>query len=299
MLSTTADDDVKAEASAVLGEGGSSLGSRQVAIVARRMYKIFKNAIKWNVLCASQKDCKTCCTYACCCCCCHCTCAIPCVNREKGFQAVSGITYAIDRNQTFCLLGHNGAGKTTTINCLVGNHSISAGSAEIDGLSVQDEMDAIRAKMGVCPQHDVLWRELTSTEHIELFCGIKGIPKDQVSDEVRTRLESVALTFAKDVAAGSCVPARSWQLHPPCAVQSEIVSPPVGTRVACDADSQSRSPSSASPRWSFSTSRPLAWTLFLAVRSGTLLRRQRKAGLWCSQPTPWRRQTHLETGSAS
>ena len=29
--------------------------------------------------------------------------------------------------------------------------------------------------MGVCPQHDILWPELTAREHLEIFAELKGI----------------------------------------------------------------------------------------------------------------------------
>lgn len=29
--------------------------------------------------------------------------------------------------------------------------------------------------MGVCPQFDILWDELTAGEHLHLFCMLKGI----------------------------------------------------------------------------------------------------------------------------
>ena len=34
--------------------------------------------------------------------------------------------------------------------------------------------------MGVCPQHDVLWDDLTVQEHLEFFAGLKGVPNDKV-----------------------------------------------------------------------------------------------------------------------
>jgi len=38
------------------------------------------------------------------------------------------------------------------------------------------EGDCSRRKvMGVCPQHDILWPELTAREHLEIFAELKGI----------------------------------------------------------------------------------------------------------------------------
>ena len=34
--------------------------------------------------------------------------------------------------------------------------------------------------MGVCPQHDVLWDDLTVKEHLQFFAGLKGVPSEKV-----------------------------------------------------------------------------------------------------------------------
>jgi ABC-type multidrug transport system ATPase subunit len=37
-------------------------------------------------------------------------------------------------------------------------------------------VDAIRSVMGVCPQFDVLWNELTAKEHLEIYGSVKVGP---------------------------------------------------------------------------------------------------------------------------
>merc|ERR1711871_1638235 len=81
------------------------------------------------------------------------------------FKAVDGITYGVDKNSAFVLLGHNGAGKTTTINMLVGNLDITSGTGLVAGYNAKTQMRAINQIMGVCPQHDILWPALTGEEH--------------------------------------------------------------------------------------------------------------------------------------
>ena len=61
----------------------------------------------------------------------------------------------------FGLLGPNGAGKTTALKMLVGLLEPSAGSASVDGLNINNDMDKIYDIMGVCPQHNLLWDTLT------------------------------------------------------------------------------------------------------------------------------------------
>ena len=40
-------------------------------------------------------------------------------------------------------------------------------------MSAPGGMDRIRARMGVCPQFDILWKELTGREHLRIYGAIK------------------------------------------------------------------------------------------------------------------------------
>lgn len=92
-----------------------------------------------------------------------------------NFWSIKDSWFSIKEGQLFCLLGPNGAGKTTTINCLTGVLPPSGGDALICGESITQAggMNRIRSLMGVCPQFDVLWDELTGREHLEIFGHIK------------------------------------------------------------------------------------------------------------------------------
>ncbi len=63
------------------------------------------------------------------------------------------------------------------------------GDAKILGLSLQKDIDKIRKVMGVCPQFDILWSELTAAEHIQLFGALKGLPASQIQREITDRLK--------------------------------------------------------------------------------------------------------------
>ena len=78
------------------------------------------------------------------------------------------------KGQIFALLGHNGAGKTTTIGMLTGLLDPTAGSATFAGYEIFNDIKRMREDLGVCPQHNVLFAELTVREHLEIFCELKG-----------------------------------------------------------------------------------------------------------------------------
>ena len=56
---------------------------------------------------------------------------------------------------------------------LAGLYTPTSGSATINGHSVLTEMDQIRKSLGVCPQHNILFDQLTVSEHLRFFLRLK------------------------------------------------------------------------------------------------------------------------------
>lgn len=50
----------------------------------------------------------------------------------------------------------------------------SAGTAFIHGKDIRTQMTAIRQSLGICPQFDILWPDITVKEHLVLYAVIKG-----------------------------------------------------------------------------------------------------------------------------
>jgi ATP-binding cassette subfamily A (ABC1) protein 3 len=103
--------------------------------------------------------------------------------------------------------GHNGAGKTTTIAMLTGLIPCDGGTAMVEGMDIRSDMDDIRKNLGVCPQHDILFPDLTVHEHLIMFARFKGTPSKDLNDEVERMIESVGLTekrhaFSKQLSGG-------------------------------------------------------------------------------------------------
>tara|TARA_B100000767_G_C19316720_1_gene349844 strand:- start:28 stop:183 length:156 start_codon:yes stop_codon:yes gene_type:complete len=47
--------------------------------------------------------------------------------------------------------------------------------------------------MGICPQHDVLWSELSATEHLSLFAGLSLVQPSKIPDLIHYFLDAVNL----------------------------------------------------------------------------------------------------------
>eukprot|EP01017_Pseudomicrothorax_dubius_P042792 TRINITY_DN7034_c0_g1_i1.p1 TRINITY_DN7034_c0_g1~~TRINITY_DN7034_c0_g1_i1.p1 ORF type:complete len:298 (-),score=59.86 TRINITY_DN7034_c0_g1_i1:152-1045(-) len=91
------------------------------------------------------------------------------------------------------LLGHNGAGKTTLLNILTGILAPNEGSVQIEQFDLEDDLSEIRGILGVCPQFDILWNDLTPAEHIYLFARIKNVDPGSIDELIETKLSQVNL----------------------------------------------------------------------------------------------------------
>jgi len=112
---------------------------------------------------------------------------------ERDKVAVNGLSFEMYQGQVFSLLGHNGAGKTTTISMMTGMLPPSSGDIVVNGLSVRDNLAEIRRSVGFCPQHDVLYDQLSVTEHLELYGSIKGLKGAELNAEVDDLIKAVDL----------------------------------------------------------------------------------------------------------
>jgi len=47
--------------------------------------------------------------------------------------------------------------------------------------------------MGVCPQFDLVWPQLSVEEHLYFYGRLKGIPTDKLKDQVLESMKEVKL----------------------------------------------------------------------------------------------------------
>ncbi|XP_033869676.3 phospholipid-transporting ATPase ABCA1-like [Acipenser ruthenus] len=107
--------------------------------------------------------------------------------------AVDGLTLGFYEGQITSFLGHNGAGKTTTMSILTGLFPPTSGTAYILGKDIRSDLSAIRKNLGVCPQHNVLFDQLTVEEHIWFYARLKGLSEAEVKVEMEQIVVDVGL----------------------------------------------------------------------------------------------------------
>ncbi|XP_064415233.1 phospholipid-transporting ATPase ABCA3 isoform X1 [Latimeria chalumnae] len=112
-------------------------------------------------------------------------------NQQK--EAVKDLTLNMYEGQITVLLGHNGAGKTTTLSMLTGLYPPTGGRAYISGYDISQDMVLIRKSLGLCPQNDVLFDNMTVEEHLHFFIRLKGYPLKKAPEEIERMLRILDL----------------------------------------------------------------------------------------------------------
>lgn len=103
---------------------------------------------------------------------------------KNTVTAVDKLDLEVPKGQITVLLGSNGSGKTTTLETIAGLNTVTSGTVSVDG----------RGGLGICPQRNVLWDQLTTLEHVRIFNRLKSTGK------VASKSESQALVASCDLA---------------------------------------------------------------------------------------------------
>ena len=109
------------------------------------------------------------------------------------------------QNEVLVLLGHNGAGKTTTLNMLTGLMPPTAGSAIAQNvlnepLDLFTDYQNISDFIGLCPQVDVLFTQMTVKENLIFYCKLKNV--ENMNTVIAETLEKFNLSAKADNWAG-------------------------------------------------------------------------------------------------
>lgn len=111
----------------------------------------------------------------------------------KYFEALKSTHLSVAKGEVLGLLGPNGAGKTTLISILTGLIKPSSGTAWVGGYNIHKELPNVYKSIGVCPQFDLFWEDLTIEEHLLFYLRLKGCDARREDEKVRTVCKQVEL----------------------------------------------------------------------------------------------------------
>lgn len=115
-----------------------------------------------------------------------------------GHPVLKELNFEIKEGELVGLIGLNGAGKSTTIQEIIGLLTPYSGQIELDSLTLQQDLEGYRRKIGFIPETPSLYEELTLREHIEVTALAYGISVDLAFKRAEKLLETFRLSDKLD-----------------------------------------------------------------------------------------------------
>lgn len=118
--------------------------------------------------------------------------------RYRNVDALKELSLEIPQGAIYGLIGPNGAGKTTLIRILAALLTPTSGEVWFDDEEIGRTPALIQRKVGYMPDFFGVYPDLTSTEYLEFYAGIHGIPRKQHASTINDLLELVDLSTKRD-----------------------------------------------------------------------------------------------------
>jgi len=120
-------------------------------------------------------------------------------DSQRGtITAVDNIYFKCEPGEIYGLLGPNGAGKTTTLRMLATLLTPSDGSAVLNGHSIKEAPNQVRASLGFLSSTTGLYPRLTPREILTFFGKLHGL----TTEEINRRADILIKDFGIDSYAG-------------------------------------------------------------------------------------------------
>ncbi|WP_199724062.1 ABC transporter ATP-binding protein [Methanohalophilus sp. RSK] len=116
--------------------------------------------------------------------------------KYDNVQAVANVEFEVRSGEIFGFLGPNGAGKTTTINMLTGLALPDTGTIHIDGIDCTKKPRGAQHLIGVVPDENNLYPELSGFDNLCFCAALYGMSKSERQARARDLLEAFDLAKA-------------------------------------------------------------------------------------------------------
>lgn len=136
--------------------------------------------------------------------------------------AVRSLTLQVPRGTIFAFLGPNGSGKSTTVKLLTGLLAPTAGEARVTGRVVSVDDLELRRNIGILPEDDALFPDLTIWEHLELCGPLYGLTRQQTDGRAMQLLRHFDLENART----TLVDKASFGMRKKCALAMALLHNP-------------------------------------------------------------------------
>lgn len=118
--------------------------------------------------------------------------------RYGRTEALSGVSFAVERGTVLGLLGPNGSGKTTSVRILSTLLRADAGTALVNGVDVMKQPDLARYQFSLAGQSASVDELLSGRDNLILIGRLSGLKPRQSRQRVDALIEAFDLTDAGD-----------------------------------------------------------------------------------------------------
>ncbi|NWF96969.1 MAG: ABC transporter ATP-binding protein [Candidatus Thorarchaeota archaeon] len=118
--------------------------------------------------------------------------------RYGDVQALSEVSFEVNRGEVFCYIGPNGAGKTTTLKILVGLIRDFEGDVCVNGVSLRRGIADVHRMLGYVPQASAFQAWRTVRQALQSFGVLSGVPRHELAERIDEVLRTVALDDSAD-----------------------------------------------------------------------------------------------------
>ena len=126
------------------------------------------------------------------------------VRRYGNLVAVNGLSVQVKKGEVFGLLGPNGAGKTTSIRMMCGLLRPTSGEIFIQGRPIEKAgNEEVRARVGICPQENILWTKLTCFEQLVFSARMYNVQGRDARERAGALLHRMGLEQKRNKLAGT------------------------------------------------------------------------------------------------
>lgn len=113
--------------------------------------------------------------------------------RYGTLEAVKNVSFSVGTGQVVGLLGPNGAGKTTIMKMLTCFHFPTQGTALVDGISVQDNPEEVKRRVGYLPESVPLYGDLTPDEYLRFVAQARLLDPKKQNERIHEVLDACGL----------------------------------------------------------------------------------------------------------
>jgi len=122
---------------------------------------------------------------------------------DDGRKVLDGVSFAVEKGETFAILGPSGVGKTVTLTNAVGLMKPDSGQIIVDGQDItmmdEEELAHLRKKVQLIFQSGALFDSLTVWENVAFPLADLGLSEDELEARVAEKLDLVEIADLADL----------------------------------------------------------------------------------------------------